>query len=381
VTRRGALGASGLVLVALVALLAVGPGRVRNAYGSWATNLRTTAEAVPAAGLQTETAPPGAGSLLIAVADEGEGAAFALLTTQEDGAAVVVVIPADLYDLVPGYGTFPLSSALAFEGTDLAALVVSNAVGVTVDAVVAIEGGAISDLLGDDVAVDLSSDLEVEQPDGTLVRLAAAGNALRTPETVGQLFTTRGRGELLLHLERQAATWEGFVHAVASHPRAAADFAAGSSNPELAAGLLAAASDLTVTLVPVARVGSGEAEGFEVELAEVADFVNRRLPHLALAPGVRPAVEILNGNGRLRTTRAVADALVARGFRVIRTDNAEHFDFPQTIVLGHGEPNTEAAREVVRALGVGDLRLELATPSGIVDVSIIVGHDVPAGEG
>jgi polyisoprenyl-teichoic acid--peptidoglycan teichoic acid transferase len=76
----------------------------------------------------------------------------------------------------------------------------------------------------------------------------------------------------------------------------------------------------------------------------------------------------------------VAAALIRRGFRVIKTDNAENFDFEETLVISQGREHRAEADEAIDALGVGELLLELRAPSGVVDVSIIVGHDIPAGE-
>jgi hypothetical protein len=66
---------------------------------------------------------------------------------------------------------------------------------------------------------------------------------------------------------------------------------------------------------------------------------------------------------------------------LIRTDNADAFDYPQTLVIGQGQHNEAFAREVAVALGRGSLQLEVRAPSSVVDVSIIVGEDIPAEEG
>ena len=109
------------------------------------------------------------------------------------------------------------------------------------------------------------------------------------------------------------------------------------------------------------------------------------LPHrtilLRRRPEGRPRIEILNGNGRIGSTRVVADILIRHGFRLIRTDNADTFDHTDTLVIAQGEAAAAHAREIVELLGHGMLFLEVRAPSGIVDASIIVGTDVPTGEG
>ena len=374
------------VLVAGVTVVAaLGPRRVADAYSSWATSLQTTAEDAPQALLDEQSAPPGSEAMLLVVTDDdGRGAAFALLTTAPDGPAVLVTIPAPLYDLLPGYGIFPLGDAMAFEGTDLTVLTTSNALGVRIDGVLVLSAAELSSLVGDGVVIDLASPLLVEGDDGTVVRVAAEGERTRSGEVVASLFIEEGDGDQLALLERQAAAWEGVVRHV-GNDAALVDQIADAAGPDaaLAAGLFAAAGadDLEVTVPPLAQVGAGSDEGFEAQEAEVSVFVVRRLPHLALSDGPRSRVEILNGNGQLQTTRTASEVLVRAGYRIVRTDNAENFDFAATIIVAQGRANADEARRAVTALGTGDLRLELQAPSGIIDVSIIVGADIATGEG
>jgi hypothetical protein len=109
--------------------------------------------------------------------------------------------------------------------------------------------------------------------------------------------------------------------------------------------------------------------------------VDSRLGHLRLGDEPRPRVEVLNGNGRIQATRPIVEVLVRNGFRIVRTDNADRFDFPATLVIAQRGDARPAAERIVALLGVGSLQLEGTSPSGVVDVSIIVGLDVPSGEG
>ena len=379
-------------VVALSALLSFGTAAVLavtlsdepdGAYRAWADHLQQVAgdEADAPAG-EEDTAV--AEALLLVVTDEdGKGSAFAVVSEAEDGSALLAVVPGSLYELLPGYGIFPIADALTFEGPQLAALAVENTLGIDVGAEIAVAASDLAELIGADVVVNLPNPLLDEEEDGTIVRLAAEGDLLRDPQVLDALFTNRGSGELLAYLERQVAAWEGLVAHVAADDALAASVAArASGDSALAASLISAAgTGLEVTLVPVGQVGGGEDEGFQPKSDEMADFVERRMPQLALWSGERPRAEILNGNGRLTTTREVAEILVGRGLRVVRTDNAESFDFESTVVLAQGEEHTDLARQVVTMLGTGELRLEAEAPSGIVDVSIIVGHDIPTGGG
>jgi hypothetical protein len=76
----------------------------------------------------------------------------------------------------------------------------------------------------------------------------------------------------------------------------------------------------------------------------------------------------------------VAEAVVRRGFRVVRTDNADRFDYTTTLVVAQGPEDRAAAQEVAGVVGAAAVYLEEAAPSLVVEVSIIVGLDIPAGE-
>lgn len=382
---RWLIAGAAVAVLAAGAVVVAGPGRIVDAYEAWANHLQDEVAALPEAETQGERASAASDSLLLAVTDDaGDGAAFAVLTTDGEGTPVLAVIPADLYDLIPGYGEFALGDSLRFEGPDLAALVVENALGMRIDATAVLPVGDLAELFTEPVPVELASPLVETRDDGTIVRVAAEGNLGREGEVIAELFSNPGDGDPLALLERQAATWEGIVRHTGSDPQLTGRVASFAQDPALAQSLFAAAASdsLEVTLIPLSRVGGGADEGFEVAAQELPGFVARRFAHLALRAGeTRPTVELLNGNGELLSTRWAAEALIGRGFRVIRTDNAERFDFATTIVIAQGEANTEDATEVVELLGLGELRLELAAPSGIVDVSIIVGQDVPTGEG
>jgi hypothetical protein len=145
--------------------------------------------------------------------------------------------------------------------------------------------------------------------------------------------------------------------------------------------LLAAATAESLELgAPPVEAAAASAPGTLALSAVAAEFVGARLGHLLLLAGERPRVEVLNGNGRIGATRVVAEAVVRRGYRVVRTDNADRFDYPSTLVIAQGAGAQEAAREVAGIVGAASVYLEEADPSPLVEVSIIVGLDIPAGE-
>ena len=373
-----------VVVAGVATLVAVGPERTVDEVRGWTDRLQSIAAEAPEQDLQERRSDPGQGSLLMIVTEEdGSGAAFAILTRSGDGPLTLAVIPPSLYDLLPGYGQFPLSDATLFEDQDLAVMSLENVLGIQIDAVAAVPAAEFGDLLGESIPVDLPNELVVEQDDGVVVVVAGEGAAERSPEQLADIFTRQGSSDALEYLERQAAAWEGLVvHVAGDSQRLDRVSALAGSGSTIAEGLIVAEGEgLEVTLIPVTATGSGDEQGFTASQADIRPFVERRLAHLAHLVEARPRVEILNGNGRLGTTRSVANVLIDQGYHVVRTDNAESFEFETTVVVAQGRENADSARRAVTILGVGDLQLELRAPSGVVDLSIIVGQDIPPGEG
>jgi len=89
-------------------------------------------------------------------------------------------------------------------------------------------------------------------------------------------------------------------------------------------------------------------------------------------------VEVLNGNGRIGTTGPIAALLVDKGYRIVKTDNADRDDYAETRVIAQGREQQQNAIDVQRILGSGEVLVEVRQPSGIVDLTIIVGRDIPA---
>jgi hypothetical protein len=382
--RLGLFVAGVLVLGAAVAIVVAGPDETVDTVMGWTDRLQSVAADAPEQDLAARRAAPGEGSLLIVVTDDnGAGAAFGILTRSGDGPLTLAVVPSTLYDLLPGFGEFPLSDATVFEDEDLAVMTLENTLGIQIDAVAVVPAEAFGEVLDGSVTVDLPNQLVVEREDGVVAVVASEGVAGRSPEQLADIFTLQGSSDSLEWLERQAAAWEGLVVQVASDAQTLDRFTAlAGSGSAVAEGLLVAEGEgLEVTLIPVSTTGAGDDQGFTASQTDIRSFVDRWMPHLATSTDLRPRVELLNGNGRVGTTRSVANVLIDQGYHVVRTDNAESFTFETTVVVAQGRENADPARRAVTLLGVGDLQLELRAPSGVVDLSIIVGQDIPSGEG
>ncbi len=349
----------------------------------WATRLQDLAATVPDAQIEERTDLGGSRSVLIVLGSGPGGCAFALAAVSPEGSPTLTLLPSTLLGVVPGYGEFTLAEALAFEGPDLAALTLINELGVRIDEVLPLTTGELAAALPASLAVDLPVALFAEA-DGGLVQVLGAGQQQLPAATVERLLVDAGAGDAFEWLQRQGAAWRGILAAIAADPGVADRLAASpaSGNSEAADVLLAAATgeDVLVGAVPVEGVVTAGGDALALSAEAATEFVAARLGHLLLRTGERPRVEVLNGNGRIGATRVVAEAVVRRGFRVVRTDNADRFDYATTLVIAQGEEDQEAAREIAGIVGAPAVYLEEAAPSLVVEVSIIVGLDIPAGE-
>lgn len=361
-----------------------GIDEVGNLWDGWTTRLQKLAADEPPPVLEAIEAPEGSASLFLAVTDEaGDGVAYALVASSPEGDHSVVLFPPGLLSIVPGYGEFSLSEASLFEDPGLAALTVSNLLGIRIDEVVALGPGDVEALLTGPLAVDLPVELLVAEDDSSRV-LAGVGLAERPPSLIEAILSIEGEGGQLDWLQRQAAVWEALFTEIVDNPDLATrfeEFAGPGSEAGSILGAAAADPDRMLTVIPVTRISLSGGEGFLVSNEAADSFIADRLSHLVLREGERPRAEVLNGNGRTQATRLVAESLIDRGFRVIKTDNADAFTYEESQVIAQGRENRGAAEEALALLGTGELVLELRAPSGVVDISIIVGLDIPSGEG
>jgi hypothetical protein len=399
-SRRAFTGgvAAAVVLAILLIVVAVVPSLRGGAADAleWAgdrwsdatTELRSVMEELPERQLAEQRQLAGSESLLIVITDaDNRTVAITLLGRSSADDATTVLIPPGLFDLLPGYGDRALSDATVFESPELLQLAISNLLGVRIDGIVKMGPGDLTTAIPGPITVTLSEPLIVEDGEGVGTFVAESGAATYDPSMLEVLMVTRGTSDPLAWLERQSGVWEALMLEVESNPNLAPGLAAFATSPgdvERATRVIAgtAADGPGITVIPLERVAvTGTEAGFTVPFAAAAALVDSRMPHLDLADGERTRVEVLNGNGGVLATRKVAETLIRRGFRVIITDNADRFDYETTLVIAQGRDNRSEAERARLALGVGDLQLELRAPSGVIDVSIIVGLDIPAGEG
>ncbi len=86
-------------------------------------------------------------------------------------------------------------------------------------------------------------------------------------------------------------------------------------------------------------------------------------------------MEVRNGCGTDGVARQVGRYLRAIGFDVMTVDNAESFNYPETLVIDR-VGNPEYARRVAEALGTrNQIQQIIPDPFRIEQVTVIVGRD------
>ena len=90
-------------------------------------------------------------------------------------------------------------------------------------------------------------------------------------------------------------------------------------------------------------------------------------------------VEVLNGCGLKGIAARMAVFLRANNVDVVRSDNADHYDYPNTVIISRNE-NIESLKAVSRSFGITlDNKTHIMTDpdeSLGVDVTVILGKDI-----
>lgn len=363
----------GLALVGAVLIVGTSVGL------SWLT-LRDKSEPDPD---MSRPSASGSSTLLVITDRDGRAESIVLLAAHPAGGAEVVLFPPSLLAILPGFGESEIADMVRFNGPPLAGTTVTNLLGARIDAVIHLDGAGFSAAIGGPLTVDLPNPLILPESDGFTV-LVAAGSAERDPETLVTLLTNQGDSDQLEWLDRQGSVWRAVLGAIDEDEAIGERLTLGAEGDSETARqtVLAAARDpdLVMTAVPVRRIeaAGGDTERYQLPSSAASAFVSDRFSYLVIRAEPRPRVEVLNGNGRIGTTGPIAALLVDQGYRIVKTDNADRDDFAETQVIAQGLEHQQDAIDVLRLLGSGEVLLELRQPSGIVDLTIIVGRDIPA---
>ncbi len=369
--RRARLKIGGAVLVA--ALMVSG-----SVLGSiWLQGRTSQPEVAPPVPVASSSAGE---SLVITLMEGDEAVGVALISTHPTLEDKVVLLPPSLLVILPGYGRFELSEAIEIGGPELVALAVTNLTGARIDHAARASVTSLSGAVAG-VSLEISQAVIVQDGDDQLV-VVSEGVAVRDAEHLRLILGEQGVSDELSLLVRQQLVGQALLEFQRSDPTSLDRALVGAQGDRAGAlrvlQLVAADESARVTSVSVTAVDSlgGDSQTYKLGVSDAEAFVASQVPYLAIVSGERSRVEILNGTSTPGIAPGIASRLVQEGFRVVRSDNADHFGYLETRVIGHTAENQVAALEVGRILGVSEIRLEQRQPSAIVDVTIIVGEDM-----
>ncbi len=329
-----------------------------------------------------ESPPDSGASLLVGLTnDDGSLASIALVSAHSSLGSRIVLFPPSLAAVLPGYGERDVSDAVAFGGEDLFRLTITNLLGIRIDSVGVASVADFAAVFEDPLTVELTQPLIVAVAGAETVEFGQ-GRAERAAADLARLLSEQGTGDQLALLVRQGAVWEAAFDAAADDglilDRILESLGLASDVSYQALSTAVVADPLLISAIPTNRaVGVGpNAERYTVSTEDGAAFVDEVFDYLRIADEPRVRVEILNGNGLVGTTAPIARVLIESGFRVVFTDNADRQDYTLSRFIAQGSAHQEAAVAVQRLLGSGEVFLEQRQPSGVVDLTIIVGSDL-----
>ena len=306
--------------------------------------------------------PPPVSSLIAWSVTLGDRAFVAVIAIPPGRPAVALAVPGDTLIDLPGGSPTTVGAATATPGVLLASMQA------TFDQ--RIPHYVISS------GVDLQNLIDREGGIRVLVEEPFAWNG----QTLGPGETTLIGGAALEYLESAdpldaTGRWEEVLAGVlgaAGAPNLAAAPLGTTDDLVLVPSLLSRAKGAPVIELPTAIIeGSG---GRQVDRRALKAL---RFSRFAGIGGKLIRVVVLNGNGQPGVGADLSSLLAPSGYRVVTSQNAETFDTKETQVIAARTDLLTAAGEVRGLLGLGKVYVG-AQPTGIVDITIVVGEDYKA---
>jgi hypothetical protein len=302
------------------------------------------------------SAAEGPGQLLAFAVTGSPNALLASVGAGGGNETAAVVIPPDLTVVMPGAGEMSSDQLRDLDGPSMQ-IGVSNVVGTWNDhyAIMDLDRlGALVDRIG-----GLDADL------GDLYQAGAEplgpGRTHLTGDQVVALLGEQADDTAARFADVLAALLAGQPHL---SPTDLTD-----TDDQQAASEILAAGPATVEIAPTQVVGGTATIPAQPDLDELmTELFGTKAPARA---------EVRNGNGEPGVGASVGALLIPAGFRIVLSENADTFDHQTTQVIADGPENQEAAADAQDALGVGKIIVS-QVPSGLADVTVIVGHDFHA---
>jgi LytR cell envelope-related transcriptional attenuator len=266
-------------------------------------------------------------------------------------------LPSNVTIVIPGQGQAGTEDLQALPGESLR-VGISNAMGAWVPHY------AVMDLDALGVVIDRGGGLTVDLPD-----VYTVGSRVVGPGAT-HLDGTQIRTLLFDPATDSDVRWEAVLTAfLASGDSVRSDDLAETDAADAAASVLLDAQGADVTAAPVREVGGSAFIPDQPSFDQtVADLFGTPEP---------TSVVVQNGNGQPGVGEDAARLLIPAGFRVVISQNAGSFDHAETDIVATDEDHRADAERAKQALGVGVVSVS-GVPSGLADVSIVVGEDFEA---
>jgi hypothetical protein len=284
------------------------------------------------------------------------GAPNALLATIGTGGGnetAALIVPPGLTVVMPGAGEMPSEQVGALDGPSMQ-IGVSNVVGTWN------EHYAVMDLDRLGGLVDRIGGLNADLQD-----IYSVGNDVLGP---GETHLTGAQVIALLHerADDTAARWADVLGALlAAQPNISPTDLSDTDDQAAAADILSS-GQARIEIMPTQTVGGTAVIAAQPDLDTLVTEL------FGTEPPVR--AEVRNGSGEPGVGTAVGALLIPAGFRIVLSENADTFDHQVTEVIANGSENEKDAQDAQKALGVGKVIVS-QVPSGLADVTVIVGHD------
>jgi hypothetical protein len=340
----------GVVTAAVVALLGVGGFLVVAILGG---NEAPGGASADAASDQPRGEPA---DLLALAVTGGDLPVVAVVGGGQGRRPEALVLPSEMTVVVPGQGEVLMGAAAALPGASMH-VAVSNVVGTWT------QGYATLDLRGLAALADAAGGLTVDVPEAVTIAGLQLGPG-RTEMTGAQTAAYVGAPS-----DATTQRWAAVLGALLAAAPSLEDVEMDTGDAEGAAAIWAEAAGASVT-VPATEIVAGS-----VSVAPQPEL-DEMIGELFGTPAPIPAL-IQNGSGAPGVGEDVAALLIPQGFRIVLSTNAESFDNERTEVVAIGQEHRADARLVHELLGVGVMRVS-QVPSGLADVTIVVGKDFQA---
>ncbi|MGZ4132225.1 MAG: LCP family protein [Actinomycetota bacterium] len=313
-------------------------------------------------GNETAAVPPGASGaggigahrLLSFAVTSKRNPLLAVIGTGPGGAPGAVEFPPGMTLIVPGEGETRTEAVAVLPATTIR-VTLSNALGAWTD------GYAVMSLDAFSALVDRAGGLQLELPEAVTLGAQVVGpGSIRMDGAQVAAYVSAPSSD-------PEARWLLVLSALlASPPPLQPGDLSATDDASAANAIWTSAAGADVELAPTQVVGG------TTTIALQPDFDRLAQTMFGIAAPIPTLVQ--NGSGEPGIGQAVAERLVPAGFRIVLSGNAESFDHAVTQIAATGTEHAQDARRARRALGVGVVQVT-PVPSGLADVTIVVGRD------